>query len=93
MKMDCIKDFINSWKQYDKEPSDPTRSYTNPQWHHRFRDAGYFCVHPAVDSLSKWPKMHEWCQEQFGRDHYSWTGSTFWFENEQDAVLFTLKWS
>lgn len=93
MKMDCIKDFINSWKQYDKEPSDPTRSYTNPQWHHRFRDAGYFCVHPAVDNLSKWPKMHEWCQEQFGRDHYAWTGSTFWFENEQDAVLFTLKWS
>lgn len=33
-----------------------------------------------------------WCVEQFGEEHYAWTGSNFWFETESDAVLFALRW-
>ncbi len=88
---DCIQDFIDSWQQYDSKDRGPVRNQIN--WSYRFRDAGYFCVHPTVDSMSKWPNMHEWCHEQFGREHYSWTGSTFWFETEKAAILFTLRWA
>jgi hypothetical protein len=37
--------------------------------------------------------MHHWCEQQFGKDHYAWTGSTFWFETEKDATLFGLRWA
>ena len=33
-----------------------------------------------------------WCQEQFGEEHYAWTGSNFWFETEKDAIMFALRW-
>lgn len=42
---------------------------------------------------TSWREIHEWCRAQFGNEHYTWTGSTFWFETEQDAVLFNLRWS
>jgi hypothetical protein len=37
--------------------------------------------------------MHHWCEQQFGKDHYAWTGSTFWFETKKDATLFGLRWA
>ena len=33
-----------------------------------------------------------WCVEQFGEEHYAWTGSNFWFETEKDAIMFSLRW-
>lgn len=63
-------------------------------WHQRFRAAGYYSA--EVDLLHHrhlWQDIHEWCCDQFGQDHYTWTGETFWFETEQAAVLFSLRWS
>jgi len=60
-------------------------------WHQRFRAAGYYPV--KVSLKQPWVYIHEWCQDQFGEDHYTWTGGTFWFETEQAAVLFSLRWS
>jgi len=90
MKLDCIRDFIQGWKQWEQNLSNDSKT----KWNDRFRDAGYYSVQPSIQSISiRWPEMHKWCEQQFTRDHYAWTGSTFWFENQQDAALFALKWS
>jgi len=86
---DCIHDFIESWKQYDKESSQNHDHY----WPHRFRDAGYYRVEPSRDSVTyNWQEMHSWCEEHVGPRHYAWAGSTFWFDSDRAAVLFTLRW-
>ncbi len=60
-------------------------------WHQRFRAAGYRPVEVGLHHSGQ--DIHEWCCDQFGEDHYVWTGSKFWFETEQAAVLFALRWS
>ena len=65
-------------------------------WNAEFKKAGYYCVEylmTAIKNEDRWTETHLWCQEHFGKDHYSWTGHHFWFESERDAVLFALKWS
>lgn len=54
----------------------------------------------ASDELSK---VRDWCAEMFGpggrnkkyRWRYGWTDtkSTFYFKDEKDATLFTIRWS
>ena len=59
-----------------------------------YRAAGY---HPVQVGLlgreGEWQEIHQWCRDHIGEQNYSWTGSTFWFETERDAVLFALRWS
>jgi len=95
MKLDCIQNFIQAWKQWDRvEDRGQDSESTRPFWNLRFQDAGYYRIEPSRKSISEyWPEMHHWCEQQFGRDHYAWTGSTFWFENEKDAIVFSLRWS
>lgn len=85
MKRDCIKDFIEAWKAYDN-PDDPRV----PPWNMRFQDTGYYCV--DLNDHQAWSVCYDWCKENIGEKHYAWFGKTFWFENEQDAVLFRLRW-
>lgn len=60
------------------------------KWADTLRNAGY---HSVRISMSRWTDVHPWCNENFGEEHYTWTGTSFWFETEQDAILFALKWS
>jgi hypothetical protein len=87
MKKDCIQDFIAAWKQYDTS----TMKYQTPYWNGRFKDAGYYPV-DVSNSMYNWSSIHAWCEEKFTKNHYAWAGSTFWFESEQDAIMFTLRW-
>lgn len=80
----CISDFIKSWKYIDG--IDPKI----PPWNIRFRNAGYYSV--EATNLSQWTQVHAWCEEQFGKEHYSWSGTTFWFERSDHAMWFALKW-
>lgn len=57
-----------------------------------FEQAGFYSAALGDLGNSDWQEIHQWCRQQFNRDHYTWTGSTFWFETEQAAVLFTLRW-
>jgi len=100
MTKDCIKDFIRAWKEWDRaEPKDSqfkvwNESVIQPFWNTRFQDAGYYSAEPSRESIrGYWQEMHRWCEEQFSPDHYAWTGSTFWFETERNALLFSLKWA
>lgn len=83
---DCIHDFIEAWKKYDQDVDINPKV---PPWTMRLHDAGYFGVDKGSGS---WRECHEWCREQIGHRHYAWVGNRFWFECEQHAVLFKLKW-
>lgn len=88
---DCIQDFIESWKIYDKQNYNPNQVY--PPWTKRFVDYGYYSVSLSGNALeNNWQEVHKWCEDQFGGRHYAWTGSVFWFETEKDANWFTLRW-
>ena len=35
----------------------------------------------------------QWCEANIGEEHFIWFGrEIFWFEREQDATLFALRW-
>lgn len=52
--------------------------------------AGYIPV-----TLKKYhgKELHDWAMAHIGWENYNWTGSTFWFNTEQDAILFSLRWA
>lgn len=60
-------------------------------WTEVFKDQGYHDV--ALREPTQWQEIHRWCEQQFGQDHYVWAGYRFWFEREQDAILFALRWN
>ena len=60
-------------------------------WEATLKGARYFRV-VATGNPSQWNEMHRWCMTNFGVNHYTWTGNIFWFEREEDAVMFSLKW-
>jgi hypothetical protein len=92
---DCIQDFIEAWKQWDLADRQGRQGESvRPIWKLRFRDAGYYRVEPSSGSVThNWQEMHSWCEEHIGARHYAWAGSTFWFESDRAAVLFTLRWA
>lgn len=92
MKKDCILDFVDTWQAYDQTKSDIVRLGVN--WNARFREAGYYSVELTKNAITNWwGDVHKWCGETFGKEHYTWVGETFWFETEQAAVWFALRWS
>jgi hypothetical protein len=56
------------------------------------RDAGYYEV--EIDNTGpRWREIHNWCEANLGWENYNWTGSTFWFNTDEDRVFFMLRWS
>lgn len=87
IKKDSIRDFVAAWTVYDVAQGSPGL------WASRFREAGYYSVPAGLKGVQQeWQSIHNWCEKQFGSNHYTWTGSTFWFETEEHAVLFALRW-
>jgi hypothetical protein len=70
----------------EKKSNDPI------PWNDLLQKQGYYSV-PSKGFMSLRNPPTEWCKEQFGDDHFVWTGSDFWFETEAAAVLFALRWS
>lgn len=89
MAKDNIRDFIDAWGQWDGSYH---QNLNNPRWSCRFEEAGYYNVEVDFDA-STWALMHTWLQEHVGYEHYAHQGNDFWFDSEQDAILFALKWS
>lgn len=85
---DNIHDFIEAWKIYDS--SQPPNDV---DWARRLGDAKYYYTSPCKTSMRQWQEIHKWCEQQFGKEHYAWTGNVFWFESANDATLFALRWS
>ena len=85
---DNIREFVETWKSWSI-----SRNATSFKWASRLKDAGYIGIPLNGRYMSEWPKVHEWCNTHIGESHYTWTGSTFWFENQKDANWFALRWS
>lgn len=70
-------------------------------WNRLLEDQGYVKV--ALPSCRYFPPravrnfppqaVRDWCCDQFGEDHFTWTGRWFWFETEEAAMLFLLRWA
>jgi hypothetical protein len=82
---DCIRDFVDSWKQYDSQSG-----VHSSNWNSRLADAGYHRV--ELIRVTHWNDVHIWCEDIFGKQHYAWVGNEFWFECKENALLFQLKW-
>lgn len=75
-----IREFLNSLDRNSMVPR---------KWKDLLREQGYY---PVAAGLGSWADIHEWCNQHIGEQHYTWTGEVFWFETEQAAMLFTLRW-
>lgn len=85
-----IRDFIEVWKYYDRKLDSERRNRLYVNWNDRFSVGGYHKV--TISNDGSWAAMHEWCRKTVGEKNYAWAGSTFWFEKEEDAIEFTLRW-
>ena len=88
-KNQSLREFVANVKKkfsdgyLDGHPNDP-------DWPKILQENNFYSC--QLKKLDNWPQVHKWCEWQFGSDHYIWTGSTFWFENEQAQLLFMLTW-
>ena len=85
-KSESIVDFIESQKMWDSLTEKHTEN-----WAESLQSAGYVGVCIDIQNNKPW-LIKKWCAEQFGIRHYAWSGDVFWFESEQDSVLFSLRW-
>lgn len=81
---------IQEYIEYIKT-TDPIKLDYN--WIEAFDKMNYSKVLLGTQGHYLWPEVHQWCKEQFGEEHYAWTGSIFWFDNTENALQFALKWS
>lgn len=66
---------------------------TDFDWRHAYDARGYPNVLLGKEGHAEWNEVHRWCEIHIGEQHYSWTGSRFWFDNVEAAALFALRWS
>lgn len=81
---------IREYIEYIKT-TDPIKLDYN--WIEAFDKMNYSKVLLGTQGHYLWPEVHQWCKEQFGEEHYAWTGSIFWFDNTENALQFALKWA
>lgn len=79
-----ISDFITAWRNRDG------KIIIDIDWAQRYIDAGYYRI--ILSGFDNWTEAHDWCEEELGPEHYSWNGANFWFETEEDAFRFALRW-
>lgn len=66
------------------------------------KEQGYICIkvqnniEHSLDSLKlfahKLNAIDEWLMENIGYDNFNRTGPWIWFDSEEDAIYFSLRW-
>lgn len=59
-------------------------------WEVLLTQQGYCSV--PIQTNKEFLQVNAWCNQHIGEDHYVWTGSSYWFETDEAAVLFSLRW-
>ena len=62
-------------------------------WNVLLTKENLYPVKYLVYADKSWTETQKWCQDTFGSKHYTWTGSYFWFETSEDAMMFALRWA
>ena len=83
-----IREYTNYIKTVD-----PMFRKTDYDWRSAYDKMNYASVLLGYIGHQQWQEVHAWCQQHFGEDHYCWTGSRFWFDRSEDAILFALRWA
>jgi len=88
----AIEDFVYVWSELDKS-NKRVQNTTPPYetWMTRFTQAGYIQISCDFKPIEKMGLI-EWCIEQFGKSHFQIIGTNVFFETEEDATLFALRW-
>ena len=60
-----------------------------------FTKAGYPSYMIDDDSIIELPEIRQWCRETFGNNNFAFIPyeSTFYFTNENDQLLFIMRWA
>ena len=90
VNLQSINSFIND--VFSSEHDKNNTMYHHIDWNQQLSKHGYVSVSWGFNEMEHLSTIHKWCDDQFGKDHYAWTGSLFWFETEQDAAIFVLRW-
>jgi hypothetical protein len=90
MGLVSIEDFC---KQLSDERRTNGNILSNINWNEELERAGYHNVRLAYTYTGSWREIHDWCRQQFGKEHYAWTGYEFWFDDPKNATLFVLRWN
>ena len=69
------------------------RTETLLDWRKQSRENGYFEVCRSKQPPPAQYIIGQWCVDKFGSEHYSWDGTSWWFDSEENAVLFALRWA
>lgn len=85
-----IREYASTVRQRFLSTDQPPSDY---HWREAFEHRGYVGVLLGQQGHREWQEVHQWCCCQFGEQNYVWTGSRFWFSNDQDAALFALRWA
>jgi hypothetical protein len=85
---------IRAFTDHVIKMSDEKHLFEPVDWNAMLADHGYVPVPIGVRVRKPGERtdMRAWCNEQFGEEHYVWTGSNYWFETESDAIMFALRW-
>lgn len=81
---------MKSMAEYINELVLPEGMPSLVDWDKFLEAGGYYSVH--LSKYTHWKDIMQWCNQMVGEDHYTWTGYTMWFEREEDAVMFALRW-
>jgi hypothetical protein len=91
MEIKPIVEFIND--HLASRPS-PIDAEDYPDWNRYLEANGYYGVYIDTSKSTRMEikGMLAWANDRYGKGHCYWTGSCFWFDREEDALLFALKW-
>jgi hypothetical protein len=63
-------------------------------WNNALRNSGYHEIeyNQILNHDVSVLMIAQWCDEHVGIEHHVWTGGYWWFETEQAAMMFALRW-
>lgn len=88
-----IKEFVHEY--FEREGGQNLPYGQNPgikSWNDILESGGYIRVIITHEHWTETRIIAQWCREKFGVDHYYWTGGAFWFDSEEHAAMFMLRW-
>ena len=73
--------------------SDYDDEYDNINWNQLLESHGFISVDLNSCHYNHWNDVQAWCRAHFNVSQYTCTGYKFWFERQEDATLFALRWA
>jgi hypothetical protein len=86
-----VDNYIHERQKIDEQKFD-IDSTGLVDWHQLIQTGGYYWVEYRVHSAEEMERIKPWLISRIGKDHYLFVGTGFWFDSEQNQMLFILTW-